>query len=62
MANFIIIRGKLNIGTVDRPYSGKIAFNLTDGGYDYKFGASDNVGKKAFAVVCKLLKSLLDEN
>ncbi len=49
-ANFVIVKGKLTIGSTARPYTGKITFVLTNGGYEYTFG-EDTVGIKAFAVV-----------
>lgn len=49
--NFLIVKGKLTIGTVARPYDGKIQFILTNGGYEYKFNGA-TMGIKAFAIVC----------
>lgn len=48
--NFVIVNGKLTIGTVNNPYNGKITFTLTNGGYKYNYAGTD-FGIKAFLVV-----------
>lgn len=55
-ANFVIVKGKFNIGTESSPYTGKITFNLTSDNYEYKV-ESGSVGIKAFAVVMFKLSS-----
>ena len=50
-ANFVVVKGMMNIGTVDSPYEGKITFNLTNGGYEYTVPGNTSVGIKGFIVV-----------
>ena len=53
-ANFVIVQGKLTIGTRDAPYAGKITFTLTLGNYSYGWirpDGEDNAGVKAFVIV-----------
>lgn len=52
--NFVIVQGKLTIGTPEKPYDGKITFNLTLGNYSYGWtrpDGEDSAGVKGFVVV-----------
>lgn len=58
-ANFVVVQGRLTIGTPLEPYPGKILFNLTGGSYDHTVSQgsiTNTIGTRAFAVVGGLVE------
>lgn len=61
-SHFVIVQGKLTIGTASKPFPGKIIFNLTRASYTYGWirpDGEDNAGIKAFAVVREMCFALV---